>query len=123
MDHWLWPVTTSIDLSLATLLQVMVLLSTGGANGRGYYASKCVVIGFHADLLFLHGLYFNTVNNEGIHSYPYIFLLGILMSQYALIGYDASAHMVAFWFIFVLTIVPCSPRRPDQQTKTVHLEL
>ncbi|XP_024516104.1 amino-acid permease BAT1 homolog isoform X2 [Selaginella moellendorffii] len=134
-----WAVTTSIDFSLATLLQVMVLLGTGGANGGGYYASKYVVIGFHAGILFLHGLvnslpihilsffgtfaafwnligvfvlmilipvlapqtqspefvfkYFNTVNNEGIHSYPYIFLLGILMSQYTLTGYDASAHM------------------------------
>lgn len=38
--------------------------------------------------------YFNTDNDKGIHSKPYIFLLGLLMSQYTLTGYDASAHMV-----------------------------
>lgn len=38
----------------------------------------------------------NTDNGVGIHSEPYIFLLGLLMSQYTLSGYDASAHMVAF---------------------------
>lgn len=30
----------------------------------------------------------------GISSSPYIFFLGLLMSQYALAGFDASAHMV-----------------------------
>jgi hypothetical protein len=37
---------------------------------------------------------FNSDNGEGINSKPYIFLLGLLMSQYTLTGYDASAHMV-----------------------------
>nr|CDM81440.1 unnamed protein product [Triticum aestivum] len=36
---------------------------------------------------------FNTDNSAGIHSHLYIFLLGLLMSQYTLLGYDASAHM------------------------------
>ncbi|PIA30108.1 hypothetical protein AQUCO_05700078v1 [Aquilegia coerulea] len=36
---------------------------------------------------------FNANNGEGIHSKPYIFVFGILMSQYVLSGYDASAHM------------------------------
>ncbi|TKY50894.1 Amino-acid permease BAT1 [Spatholobus suberectus] len=36
---------------------------------------------------------FNTKNEDGINSRPYIFLLGLLMSQYTLSGYDASAHM------------------------------
>ncbi|KAL3702105.1 hypothetical protein R1sor_020127 [Riccia sorocarpa] len=31
--------------------------------------------------------------STGIHSEPYIFLLGLLMSQYTMTGYDASAHM------------------------------
>ncbi|KAG5054180.1 hypothetical protein JHK85_006690 [Glycine max] len=35
--------------------------------------------------------HFNTENEDGIKSKPYIFLLGLLMSQYTLIGYDASA--------------------------------
>lgn len=39
--------------------------------------------------------YFNTDNGEGIDSRVYIFVLGLLMSQYTLTGYDASAHMVS----------------------------
>lgn len=36
---------------------------------------------------------FDKSNVVGIHSQPYIFLLGLLMSQYTITGYDASAHM------------------------------
>ncbi|XP_068643538.1 amino-acid permease BAT1 homolog [Aristolochia californica] len=43
-----------------------------------------------AEFVFTH---FNTENDVGIHSKPYIFVLGLLMSQYTLTGYDASAHM------------------------------
>ncbi|XP_057844704.1 amino-acid permease BAT1 homolog isoform X1 [Cryptomeria japonica] len=134
-----WAVTTSIDFSLAQLLQVIILLSTGGKHGGGYNASKYVVIGFHGGILFSHAIlnslpvtwlslfgtlsaawnvlgvfvlmiliptvapkkasaefvfeHFNTDNGVGIHSKPYIFVLGLLMSQYTLSGYDASAHM------------------------------
>ena len=44
-----------------------------------------------AKFVFTH---FNTDNSAGIHSNLYIFVLGLLMSQYTLTGYDASAHMV-----------------------------
>ncbi|KAJ3670848.1 hypothetical protein LUZ60_008274 [Juncus effusus] len=134
-----WAVTTSIDYSLAQLLQVIILLSTGGKNGGGYLASKYVVIAFHAGILLIHATinslsiswlsflgqiaaawnmlgvfvlmiviptvaterasakfvftHFNTENDAGITSKPYIFLIGLLMSQYTLSGYDASAHM------------------------------
>ena len=44
-----------------------------------------------AKFVFTH---FNTDNGDGIHSGIYIFVLGLLMSQYTLTGYDASAHMV-----------------------------
>ncbi|KAK3442679.1 hypothetical protein EUGRSUZ_B02858 [Eucalyptus grandis] len=119
-----WAITASIDFSLAQLIQVIILLSTGGKNGSGYEASKYVVIGFHGGILLLHAIinslpisvlsffgqlaaawnlerasakfvftYFNTDNGEGIDSKPYIFVLGLLMSQYPLTGYDASAHM------------------------------
>jgi hypothetical protein len=44
-----------------------------------------------AKYVFTH---FNTGNSAGIHSNLYIFVLGLLMSQYTLSGYDASAHMV-----------------------------
>ncbi|GJM88070.1 hypothetical protein PR202_ga04093 [Eleusine coracana subsp. coracana] len=37
--------------------------------------------------------HFNTNNSAGIHSNFYIFVLGLLMSQYTFTGYDASAHM------------------------------
>ncbi|KAG0519786.1 hypothetical protein BDA96_08G016800 [Sorghum bicolor] len=43
-----------------------------------------------AKYVFTH---FNTGNSAGIHSNLYIFVLGLLMSQYTLSGYDASAHM------------------------------
>ncbi|KAM3330960.1 hypothetical protein ACQJBY_027207 [Aegilops geniculata] len=43
-----------------------------------------------AKFVFTH---FNTDNSAGIHSNLYIFVLGLLMSQYTLTGYDASAHM------------------------------
>lgn len=43
------------------------------------------------EFVFTH---FNTDNGEGIDNKAYIFVLGLLMSQYTLSGYDASAHMV-----------------------------
>ncbi|XVE75246.1 hypothetical protein DITRI_Ditri12bG0080300 [Diplodiscus trichospermus] len=134
-----WAVTTSVDFSLAQLIQVIILLSTGGKNGGGYDASKYVVIGFHGAILLIHAIinslpisvlsffgqlaaawnllgvlllmvlipsvaterasakfvftHFNTDNGDGINSKVYIFVLGLLMSQYTLTGYDASAHM------------------------------
>ncbi|KAL5761207.1 hypothetical protein ACOSQ2_020045 [Xanthoceras sorbifolium] len=134
-----WAVTTSIDFSLAQMIQVIILLSTGGKNGGGYEASKYVVIALHGGILLLHALinslpisvlsffgqlaaawnligvmvlmilipsvtterasakfvftHFNADNGDGIGSKAYIFVLGLLMSQYTLTGYDASAHM------------------------------
>lgn len=44
-----------------------------------------------AKFVFTH---FNTENNAGIHSKIFIFVLGLLMSQYTLTGYDASAYLV-----------------------------
>lgn len=134
-----WAVTTSVDFSFAQLLQVIVLLGTGGNNGGGYRASKYVVICFHGGVLLIHGIinslsitwlsffgqlgaawnvigvfvlmilipavatekanlkfvftHFNTENGVGIHNKFYIFVVGLLMSQYSIVGYDASAHM------------------------------
>ncbi|EFJ32323.1 hypothetical protein SELMODRAFT_85307 [Selaginella moellendorffii] len=133
-----WATTTSANFSMAILVQVIILLATGGRDG-GYYASKYVVIGFHGIFLLMHGLinnleikwvsrlgtlaviwncvgvflitilvlavapekrsakfvfsYFYKDNGSGIGSSPYVFVVGLLMSQYSLIGYDASAHM------------------------------
>lgn len=54
-----------------------------------------------AEFVFTH---FNTNNGAGIGSKPYIFLIGLLMSQYTLTGYDASAHMVSFLFFLIFVI-------------------
>jgi len=45
-----------VDFSLAQFVQVIVLLSTGGANGGGYMASKYVVLATYCAILILHGL-------------------------------------------------------------------
>ncbi|XP_039850697.1 amino-acid permease BAT1 homolog [Panicum virgatum] len=134
-----WAGTTSVDFSLAQLVQVIILLATGGRNGGGYMASKYVVLAIYGAILVIHGLinslpiqclawfshvgafwnaagifvlvilipavakeraslefiftHFNTDNGMGIHDKAYILAMGLLMSQYSLIGYDASAHM------------------------------
>lgn len=157
-----------MNYSLAELIQVIILLSTGGKNGGGYEGSKYVVIAIHGGLLLVHAIinslsiswlsffgqlaagwnilgrrnhtsqfsfsslfpcnvltgarmivgvfvlmilvpcvatekasaefvftHFNTENTDGVNGRLYIFLLGLLMSQYTLTGYDASAHMVS----------------------------
>ncbi|KAL6853904.1 hypothetical protein ACP4OV_019933 [Aristida adscensionis] len=135
----IWAGTASVDFSLAQLIQVIILLSTGGANGGGYLASKYVVLAIYTAILATHGLinslpiqwlswfgqlgafwnlagvfalvilvpwvakerasaefiftHFNTDNGAGIHSNVYILAVGLLMSQYSIIGYDTSAHM------------------------------
>ncbi|ONK66326.1 uncharacterized protein A4U43_C06F6580 [Asparagus officinalis] len=134
-----WAGTASGEFAFAQILQVIILLSTGGANGGGYFASKYVVICFHGGVLLIHGIinclpiswlsvfgrigaiwnaigifllmilipavatekasakfvftHFNTDNGAGIHSKIYIFVLGLLMSQYSFAGYDAAAHL------------------------------
>lgn len=179
-DHSLqWAVTTSVNYSLAQLIQVIILLSTGGKNGGGYEGSKYVVIAIHGGLLLVHAIinslsiswlsffgqlaagwnilgrrnltsqfvfnsilpcniltsdhmivgvfvlmilvpsvaterasakfvftHFNTENTDGVNGRLYIFLLGLLMSQYTLTGYDASAHMVSPVFFMANTKVP-----------------
>ncbi|KAL6613818.1 hypothetical protein ACP70R_036088 [Stipagrostis hirtigluma subsp. patula] len=138
-DHEFWAGTTSIDFALAQLVQVIVLLGTGGLNGGGYMASKYVVLAIYGAILIMHGVinslpiqwlawfgrlgsfcnvagifvllilipavakerasmkfiftHFNTGNDMGIHDKAYILAVGLLMSQFSLVGYDASAHM------------------------------
>lgn len=43
------------------------------------------------EFIFTH---FNTDNGMGVHGKAYILAVGLLMSQYSVIGYDTSAHMV-----------------------------
>ncbi|XP_040946723.1 amino-acid permease BAT1 homolog isoform X2 [Gossypium hirsutum] len=84
-----WAVTTSVDFSLAQLIQVIILLSTGVVLLMILIPSVATERA-SAKFVFTH---FNTDNGEGINSKVYIFVLGLLMSQYTLTGYDASAHM------------------------------
>ena len=74
-----WAVTCSVNFSLAQLLQVMILLGTGGANGGGYLVSKYVVVGLHGAILFSHGL----INCLPIHLMAY---LGTLAAAWNVIG-------------------------------------
>ncbi|KAJ7569234.1 hypothetical protein O6H91_01G068200 [Diphasiastrum complanatum] len=89
-----WAVTTSVDFSLAQLLQVIILLSSGGGNGGVFVLMVLIpaVSPARKSTKFVFS-YFNKDNGAGIHSSLYIFLIGLLMSQYTLSGYDASAHM------------------------------
>lgn len=54
-----------------------------------------------AEFVFTH---FNTENDVGIHSKLYIFVLGLLMSQYTLTGYDASVHMVIIFLCYIVKL-------------------
>jgi hypothetical protein len=44
--------------------------------------------------------HFNEDNGMGIHGKAYILALGLLTSQYSLLGYDTSAHMVCIFDFF-----------------------
>jgi hypothetical protein len=74
-----WAVTTSVDFSLATLIQVIILLSTGGKNNDGYEASKYLVICFHGAILLLHAI---------INSLPisYLSFFGQLAAAWNFVG-------------------------------------
>ncbi|GAA0151493.1 hypothetical protein Leryth_018946 [Lithospermum erythrorhizon] len=49
-----WAITTSICFSLAQIIQVIILLATGGKNGGGYTLSKYELIGIHAGILLIN---------------------------------------------------------------------
>jgi len=84
-----WAVTTSVDFSLAQLIQVIILLSTGGKNGGGYEASKYVVIALHGGILLVHGI---------INSLP-ISLLSFL-GQMAAIWNVLGMKKIPVWLAF-----------------------
>ena len=51
-----WAATCGVCFSLTQILQVIVLLSTGGANGGGYILSKYALIGLQAVILLSLGI-------------------------------------------------------------------
>ncbi|XP_026453616.1 amino-acid permease BAT1 homolog isoform X2 [Papaver somniferum] len=90
-----WANTTSVDFSLAQMVQVIILLSTGGKNGGVFLLMVLIpfVAPKRASVEYI-STHFNTDTAVGIQSKPYIFVLGLLMSSYTLAGYDASVHLV-----------------------------
>ncbi|GLT58198.1 hypothetical protein SLA2020_311120 [Shorea laevis] len=85
-----WAVTASVDFSLAQLIQVAAAWNLLGVCVLMVLIPCIATERASAKFVFT---YFNTDNGEGISSKVYIFVLGLLMSQYTLTGYDASAHM------------------------------
>ena len=65
---WQWAATCGVCFSLTQLLQVIVLLSTGGANGGGYVLSKYALIGLQAIILMSLGF----LNCLPVHYLAYI---------------------------------------------------
>ena len=68
--------------------------------------------------------HFNDDNGMGIHGKAYILALGLLTSQYSLLGYDTSAHMVcilffAFFFLLQRDIYPGNFHRCGYQMNLV----
>ncbi|KAG0581342.1 hypothetical protein KC19_4G243800 [Ceratodon purpureus] len=134
-----WASTCSVSFAVSQMVQVMVLLGTGGTNGGGYLMNKYQMVATNAAILFSTGLLnclpigyldylglfsaawnfvgtfllivvipavaterqtfsfvftsFHVPTDLNLPSRPYVFLLGLLMSQYAICGFDASAHM------------------------------
>ncbi|CAM6127845.1 unnamed protein product [Calypogeia fissa] len=70
--------TVAAVWNLAGVLVLMVLLPLVSTHPRS------------AEWVFTS---FNTDTGVGIHSYPYIFLLGLLICPLTVVGYDTSAHM------------------------------
>ncbi|KAH7524557.1 hypothetical protein FEM48_Zijuj06G0132000 [Ziziphus jujuba var. spinosa] len=86
-------------------LQMIILLCTGTNKGGGYFASREVIGGLiviimlplvaqptrSASYVFTH--FETSPESTGISSIPYAAILSLLLSHYALYGYDAAAHL------------------------------
>jgi hypothetical protein len=70
---------------------VIILLSTGGANGGGYMASKYAVLGFHGLILFSQGI---------INSLPikYLAFFGNLGALWNILG-DTSLFFIIHFLL------------------------
>uniref|UniRef100_M8AYL4 Putative amino-acid permease n=1 Tax=Aegilops tauschii TaxID=37682 RepID=M8AYL4_AEGTA len=94
-----WAVTTSVDYSLAQLIQVIILLSTGGNNGGGYLASKYEVIAIHAAILLSHAL---------INSLPIAWL--------SFFGQFAAAWNMLGVFVLMIAVPAVATERASAQS-------
>lgn len=93
-----WAVTTSVDYSLAQLIQVIVLLSTGGKNNGGYEASKYVVIVFHGAILLVHAI----LNSLSI---SWLSLFGQFAAAWNFFGNEGSSFSFFELFFLELTFL------------------
>ncbi|KAI8539018.1 hypothetical protein RHMOL_Rhmol09G0148400 [Rhododendron molle] len=89
-----WALTTSVDFSLAQMIRVIILLSTGGNNGGGYSASKYEVIGIHGGILLLHAI---------INSLP--------ISCLSLLGWLGAACNILSVFVLMIVIPTVATER------------
>ena len=73
-----WASTCSASFALSQMLQVMVLLGTGGANGGGYLMNKYEIVAANAAILFttalLNSLPIQFVDYLGLFSATWNFL-------------------------------------------------
>lgn len=99
-----WACTTSVDFSLAQLIQVIILLSTGGANGGGYLASKYVVLAIYTAILVVHGL----INSLHIQWLSWFGQLGALWN-------------VAGVFVLVILVPSVAKERASAEFVFTHL--
>jgi hypothetical protein len=96
-----WASTASVEFSLAELLQVLILLSTGGLNGGGYIVSKYTLIGFHAGFLVMHGL----INSMSINLVSYLGFMGAMWNLLGtfLLGLKSISGLCSLEILLVLT--------------------
>ncbi|KAG8053965.1 hypothetical protein GUJ93_ZPchr0001g31574 [Zizania palustris] len=99
-----WATIASVDFSLAPLLQVIILLSTGGANGGGYMASKYTVLAIYAAILILRGI---------INSLPIQWL--------SLFGHIGAIWNAAGIFVLVILIPTVAKERASLEFVFTHL--
>lgn len=69
-----WAGTCSAMFALAQVMQIIVLLSTGGANGGGYILTKNQIVAVHGGLLVSLGL----LNSFPIQLLDYIGLFAVV---------------------------------------------
>jgi hypothetical protein len=91
-----WASTASVEFSLAELLQALILLSTGGANGGGYFVSKYTLIGFHAGFLVMHGL----INSMSINVVSYLGFMGAIWNLVGTSLLELNETAVCILFVF-----------------------
>jgi hypothetical protein len=90
-----------VDFALAQLVQVIVLLSTGGANGGGYMASNYVVLAIYGAMLVIHG----AINSLPIQCLSWFGQLGAF--------WNAAGNEIIFFPPLAIDLLIKSPSIPS----------